>query len=65
MCREKKIVRHNNVAKQQYMFNYLFKKIQKQPQEGQKQSPEEICKKMLLKISQASQENTCVGDFLK
>ena len=32
-----------------------FKKIQKQP-------PGKFCKKLILKISQYSQENTCVED---
>ena len=29
----------------------------------QKQSPEVFRKKVFLKLSQTSQENTCVGDF--
>ena len=40
--------------------------MQKQPPELQKQSPDEFCKKnVFLKILQTSQENICVGDFLK
>ena len=40
-------VRHNKFAKQ--LFNYFFKKIQKQPPQVKKQSPEGFCKKGVLK----------------
>ena len=49
LCVEKKkiLVRHSQVVKQHQLFKYfLQKKIQKQPQEVQKQSPEVFCKKM-------------------
>ena len=44
----------------------FLKKIQKQPPKLQKQSPKDFClKNVFLKVSQTSQENTCVGDFFK
>ena len=45
------------------MFNYFFKKIQKQPPDLQRHSPEAFWKKVFLKISQTSLENTFVGVF--
>ena len=56
MCREEKIlVGHNK------LFNYFFKKIQKQPPEVQKQSPEVFCKKkVFLKISRKFHRKTPV-----
>ena len=48
LCVEKKklLVCHNKVAKQLQLFNYFFKKIQKQPREKQKQPLEEFFKQI-------------------
>ena len=46
-----------------YFLWLYFKKIQKQPPEVQKQSPEVSCNKRVLNILQTSQENICVGIF--
>ena len=50
-----------------FLTTFFFKKLQNQPLEVQKQSPEVFykkkIKKVFLKISQTSQENTCVEAF--
>ena len=44
---EKIIIRHNKVAK--WLFDYFFKKIQKQPPEVKKHPPDGFCKESVLK----------------
>ena len=59
MCQEEKLLgRLNKVVKQ--LFNYFWKKIQKQPPEVKKQSPEELCKKGVLKyFANFTEKNLC------
>ena len=61
---EKIIIRHNKVAK--WLFNYFFKKIQKQPPEVKKQSPEGFCKKGVLKnFANFTEKHLCWSLFNK